>query len=192
MSEFISRQVVDRFQDNQLKSIIMAITSGILLTMYSTLYNFIEEDIDKSTILVLRGVYQVAIMFIVKLCTWAPLRPSLEPKEEEAANASKSWKDIHWKKLAIILAGCTALIGGIRLYLIFSALQGCPMGSVHSILQGSPIIAMILGHFFMNDKLTPLRGLCGVSLALGIVLISNPDTFTSVTEEVYIFLIFNL
>ena len=75
VSEFISRQVVDRFQENEFKSIIMAITSGILLTILSTLYSCIEKDIDKSTILVLRGVYQMTLMLIF---TFYYL-PSLEP-----------------------------------------------------------------------------------------------------------------
>ena len=66
-------------------------------------------------------------------------------------------------------------IGAVRLWFIFTALQQTEMGSVHSIMQGAPVLVMILGHFFLNDRLNIVRGCSACLLIGGIVLISQPD-----------------
>ena len=58
---------------------------------------------------------------------------------------------------------------------IFTALQQTEMGSVHSIMQGAPVLVMILGHFFLNDRLNIVRGFSACLLIGGIILISQPD-----------------
>ena len=77
---------------------------------------------------------------------------------------------LHWFTKAILIMFFTALIGGIRLSLIFMALEKCPMGGVHAIMQGSPIVVMFLSHFLLNDKLTVIRLSCGFGLIAGILL----------------------
>ena len=69
-------------------------------------------------------------------------------------------------------------------YLIFEALQQSPMGNVHSIMQGAPILVMVLGHFFLNDRLNFVRGFCAISLIGGIVCIAKPKDVSLLSEEV--------
>ena len=45
--------------------ILLAATSGLLLTLYSALYESIKTDIDNSTVLVLRGLIQVSVMALI-------------------------------------------------------------------------------------------------------------------------------
>jgi len=49
------------------------------------------------------------------------------------------------------------VIGGLRLCFIFAALEKIPMALVHTILNGSPVVVMILGHFFLKDPCNILR-----------------------------------
>ena len=42
--------------------ILLSIASGFLLTMYSTIFKSIKEDIDKSVVLILRGLLQVSLI----------------------------------------------------------------------------------------------------------------------------------
>jgi drug/metabolite transporter (DMT)-like permease len=57
--------------------------------------------------------------------------------------------------------------------------------NVYSILLGAPILVMIFGHFFLNDKVTVIRCMSAIGLAIGILLIAKPDNFTSMSAEVH-------
>ena len=72
----------------------------------------------------------------------------------------------------------------IILSLFFQALQQSPMGNVHSIMQGAPILVMVLGHFFFNDRLNFVRGFCAISLIGGIICIAKPKDVSLLSEEV--------
>ena len=49
---------------------LLALASGLLMTLYSALYRLVKKDIDNSTVLILRGVIQVfflALLFVTSL-----------------------------------------------------------------------------------------------------------------------------
>ena len=77
MSAFFGRQY-ERIKAKETKALFYALTSGILLTMYSTFYNLIDKDMDKSTILTMRGVIQISLMGIVALCNSISFLPTRE------------------------------------------------------------------------------------------------------------------
>ena len=81
----------------------------------------------------------------------------------------------HWFVKSMLLIFIISSTGAFRLFFIFQALQETEMGSVHSIMQGAPVLVMILGHFFLNDRLNIVRGFCSLFLIGGIALISQPD-----------------
>lgn len=70
----------------------------------------------------------------------------------------------------------TVLIGGLRLNLIFAALQLSPMSIVHTLMSGSPVLVMLLSHCLLNkdDQFTVLKGVASVLLVGGILLNANP------------------
>ena len=39
--------------------LLLAATSGLLMTLYSALYKMVKSEIDNSTVLILRGIIQV-------------------------------------------------------------------------------------------------------------------------------------
>ena len=80
---------------------------------------------------------------------------------------------LNWFTKASLIMTFTALIGGIRLSLIFLAYAKSPLGAVNAIMQGSPIVVMFLSHFLLNDKLTVVRISCGFGLIAGILLIMD-------------------
>ena len=90
----------------------------------------------------------------------------------------------HWYLKAVIVMSISSFVGGIRLALIFCALHASPMGSVHSIIQGAPILVMVYAHFFFGDRMTIIRGMSAVGLMGGIFLIAKPDSFTDMSDEV--------
>ena len=87
----------------------------------------------------------------------------------------------NWKQRAIFLAIVASLIAGIRLACLFQALKFSNLGSTSAIMQGNPLIVMIIGHFFLKDKITLIRGFSAISLIVGIVLSAIPDNITSTT-----------
>ena len=64
VSSFFLRQF-DKVKDQEYLTILLSLMSGILQTMYGTVYNTIETDIDKSTVLWIRGFLQVATMMCI-------------------------------------------------------------------------------------------------------------------------------
>ena len=68
------------------------------------------------------------------------------------------------------------VVGGLRLCLIFVALQLVPMPVVHTLMSGSPILVMFLSHCMLrkDDQMTWVKMVSAVLLAAGVVLNSNP------------------
>ena len=65
-----------------------------------------------------------------------------------------------------------AILGGIRLSLIFAALRLAPMTIVHTMLTGTPIAVMILSAFMLknSDKCTLLKVLASCLFLAGVTL----------------------
>ena len=62
------------------------------------------------------------------------------------------------------------------------------MGSTTAIMNASPIIVMVIGHFWFDDRFTKLRFFTAGFLALGIFLSAIPsddDGKEGLNEEVY-------
>ena len=71
-------------------------------------------------------------------------------------------------------------------YALFLALKSSSLGTTNAIMQGSPIIVMVMGHFFLNDKFTSVRGCSAICLIAGIVLNAIPTNVTSLQPEVHL------
>ena len=71
--------------------------------------------------------------------------------------------------------------------IFFSALKSSTMGTTNAIMNASPIIVMVIGHFYLDDRFTRLRFFAAVFLALGIVLSAIPsnDGDGVLNEEVH-------
>ncbi len=78
-----------------------------------------------------------------------------------------------WQNKALFWLFFTAFVAGTRLSLLFSALKGSQMASVHSIMQGSPILVMVIGHFFLKDRLNAVRIVSAFLLIAGICLVAT-------------------
>jgi drug/metabolite transporter (DMT)-like permease len=66
------------------------------------------------------------------------------------------------------------MLGGLRLSFLFGALELIPMGLVHTILNGSPVIVMVLSHFILKDPCNMLKTVSTLGLLAGVVLIFQP------------------
>ena len=64
VSSFFLRQF-DKVKDQEYLTILLSLMSGILQTMYGTVYNTIKADIDNSTVVWIRGFLQVATMMCI-------------------------------------------------------------------------------------------------------------------------------
>ena len=84
MSAFFGRQY-ERIKAKETKALFYALTSGILLTMYSTFYNLIAEDMDKSTVLTMRGLIQITLMGTVAVCNSVSFLPIRENDSDNYA-----------------------------------------------------------------------------------------------------------
>ena len=119
------------------------------------------------------------------------LTPQLivDVNESESRNVRRQsgFFRLNWFTKAVLIMTLTALIGGIRLSFIFLAYEKSPLGAVQAIMQGSPIVVMFLSHFFLHDKLTLVRGFCGVGLISGILLIMDWDGENLVANIGFIF-----
>ena len=170
VSSFFVRQF-DKVRDEYLP-VLLSLISGVLQTMYGVVYNTIDEEIDKSTIIWIRGFLQVVFMLSLAGFGGLKLTPHLfyDVNQNETR---RTFFSLTWVTKAFFMVTCASLIGGIRLAFIFLAYESSPLGAVQAILQGSPIVVMFLSHIFLHDKLTVVRGFCGLGLLFGILLIMD-------------------
>ncbi len=152
----------------------LAFTSGLLLTFYSALYQRIKEDIARATVLLLRGALQFTGLMGIAYALEIPLRL----KDMSALPTSAS-RRIFWLVFLTAVA-----VGGLRLNIIFGALQLSPMSIVHTLMSGSPVLVMILSHFLLNkqDPFTGMKALASVLLIVGVTL--NTDPMSAVQDAV--------
>ncbi|TRY73428.1 hypothetical protein TCAL_07780 [Tigriopus californicus] len=143
----------------------LALLSAILMSVYSHMYKQISDQIAKPTVLILRGVIQAMVMFLIAQRSNTPLKAKNVPPGTT-----------FWQKYKVYMILLTVvLIGGIRLCLIFAGLQLIHMSTVHTILNGSPILVMVLSHFLLqNDRFSWVKGLSCVLLVGGVVLNFQP------------------
>ena len=196
VSSVFNRHFSDRKDRENLLAIVLTMASVILSVFYGFIYQKIEDKIDNGTVQSLRGFLQVVTMGSLSFCLSDPFSPSKDTsaslkqqqdKVDEATAMSKweAFKDkTSWKSRAIFLALLTSVVAGIRVAFIFQALQATGLGSVHAIWQGSPLVVMICAHFFLGDRLTPLRIFAALLLVVGIVLNAMPKDVNNLTSEV--------
>lgn len=143
----------------------LALLSAILMSVYSHMYKQISDQIAKPTVLILRGLIQAVAMFLIAQRSNTPLKAKNVPPG-----------NTFWQKYRVYLILLTVvLIGGIRLCLIFAGLQLIHMSTVHTILNGSPILVMVLSHFLLqNDRFSWVKGLSCILLVAGVILNFQP------------------
>ena len=89
MSAFFGRQY-ERIKAKETKALCYALISGILMTVYSTLYNVIESEMDKSTVLTLRGFIQISLMGTLAVCNSISFLPVRENDDDDNYNKDDS------------------------------------------------------------------------------------------------------
>ncbi len=97
------------------------------------------------------------------LLTSVPLHPKNPKKKEPLSVCMRNFY------LSLVVG-----LGGIRLCLIFGSLQLVPMAIVHTLLNATPVVVMILSRFLLRDKFTALKVMASAWLLLGVALNSNP------------------
>ena len=132
----------------------------------------IKTEINRGTVLGVRGVIQG--FFLLFLACYSDSKIKLHGM---VGNASTKDKVSKYMTLAVV-----ALLGGIRLSLIFAALRLAPMTMVHTMLTGTPVLVMILSAFMLknSDKCTLLKVLASCLFVAGVTL-SNIKDFTNIT-----------
>ena len=169
--QFISSSIFDisnmlekafrKLKDTNIRlGLLLAVASGLLLTMYSFILGNIKNEIDKNMVLLLRGVLQSTAMAGWSLYQGLSFFPSL-------SNKSKSTSIISEWGIAL----CTVVIAGARMSCIFQAWTMISIAVVQSITNTSPVLVMLLSHVILDDRLTLISFLCGVGYVLGILCI---------------------
>jgi len=172
----------------------MTFLSVFFYTIYNFIFTLIENDIEGATVLGTRGFLQVAIM---GSCVWG-CEKDLKPakldedtnarvvQEEERGCCSRIFYSYfipkHWVTRAILLQIFASSVAGFRLGCLFQALKSSSLGTTNAIMNGSPLIVMVIGHFFMEDKFTKVRCISACCLALGLCLNALPTNVTDMTS----------
>ena len=89
MSAFFGRQY-ERIKAKETKALCYALISGILMTVYSTLYNVIESEMAKSTVLTIRGFIQISLMGTLAVCNSISFLPVRENDDDDNYNKDDS------------------------------------------------------------------------------------------------------
>lgn len=156
------------------KGVVLATISGFCLTLYSFLYQGIKTEINRGTVLGVRGIVQG--FFTLYLAWHNGSKFKLHGMADSATTMDKVYKymNLTW----------VAFLGGIRLTLIFAALLLAPMTIVHTMLSGTPVLVMILSAFMLenSDKCTLLKVFASCLFVAGVTL-SNIKDFTNITPE---------
>ena len=107
---------------------LLALISSLFGTLCSYLYKSAKNEIDISTILILRSVMQVSATTILIVTCHRFLPTKME-------GLSLMQKSLSW--LFVIGIG---FLGGIRQFVNFSALAYIPMAMLATIVNGSPVL----------------------------------------------------
>lgn len=120
----------------------LAALSAFLLALYGMLYGIIKNDIARTTVTVTRGLLQFFCNLFLSFMTGEQLK--VYKKEEIEQDPSSSLCRV-WFHFALVI-----IFGGLRLCMLFAALQLTEMSIVHTILNGSPVMVMVLAHFMLS------------------------------------------
>lgn len=138
-----------------------AFISGFLLPCYSYLYKGINDKIARCTVLSLRGFMQcLTLVFVAKFLL----------NKNFFRSRKKEGKDA-WTCLFFLLV---VVFGGIRLCLMFLALNLVPLTIVSTMMNGTPVVVMLLSTCLLKERMTALKVIACVLLILGVLLNSNP------------------
>jgi len=74
-------------------------------------------------------------------------------------------------RLRMLAIACTS---GTMLMCVFEAIDRLPFGDYHAIAFSSPVFTMILSIFLLKDHFGIYRGMVGIILTVGVVIISRP------------------
>ena len=162
--------------------IVQAIVSGFLLPCYGFLYQLIADKIARTSVLTLRGVFQALVLWALAWLSAVPLRVKQKPKQltaqerlsELLASKNNAASSSRLPKAAIILFACVVAFGGIRLCLIFGALNLVPLAIVHTMMNATPVVVMFLSTLILDDRLTALKIIASALLLTGVGFNSNP------------------
>lgn len=138
--------------------VLLALISALLMSVYSEIFQVVKHRIQRSTVLILRGSIQFALLIVVALAWRTPFRPR-NPRD------STSTKMI----LALVVVVGS---GGLRLFFLFLGLQCIPAATVLTILNGSPALVLIISHLALKnqDQITTKKVLCAIVLIIGVAL----------------------
>ena len=157
VSNFLSQSWNNAVEVSSL-GLLLAISSGVLLTLYGSLLASIKDEMERNTVLLLRGVFQSIVMAIWMACSNKPFT---------AQGPSK-------KRVMYTVLCITATIGCARLMMLFQAFQKIPITCVQAIINAAPVLVMFLSHFILDDPYNFLRVLTSLSFVTGVIFVFQP------------------
>jgi len=132
----------------------LALLSGVLMTVYSSLLKLLEET-PSMQVVVVRGMLQQLVMALV-----------LMKRGTNPCSTSQP--------MAIFLLTAVAATGGLRILFIFTSFTRLPLGDSTTILFSSPVLVITLSVFLLDERCGVFRFVAACSLVLGVVLIAKP------------------
>ena len=177
VSNFLDRSW-QKARSGSYMGLLLAITSGILFTFYSALLATIKQEININTVLCLRGIVQSVAM---GLALWLWKIPATAKLQDLPTTTCIS-RLRRWSPYLIL--AIVTVIGGIRLSLLFQAFQLIPITSVHTIINASPVLVMLLSHFILNDSYNLLRVFSSMGFVLGVIFVFQPHQTATKLEMV--------
>ena len=176
--------------------LLLAASSGILLTFSSSLLRNIKHDIDKNVVLLLRGVLQTTAMSIWSSYNGLSFFPSFS--KLSTSNTVLTWALVLFKtrkyRAYMFVFGVmmffnsnhrlpnshinntdtflwSIVFAGARLSCLFQAWQMIPIAAVQSITNASPVLVMIFSHVILDDRMTLIKFLCCIGYIIGVIFI---------------------
>jgi len=141
----------------------LALLSGVLMTVYSSLLKLLEET-PPMQVVVVRGLLQQLVMALVLMKRGTNPCSTSEPK-------------------AILLLTAVAATGGLRILFIFTSFSSLPLGDATTILFSSPVLVIALSVFLLKERCGVFRFLAALVLVIGVVLIAKPPMIFGQNEE---------
>jgi len=141
----------------------LALLSGVLMTVYSSLLKLLEET-PSMQVVVVRGMLQQMVMAVVLMKRGTNPCSTKQP-------------------MAIFLLTAVAATGGLRILFIFTSFTRLPLGDSTTILFSSPVLVITLSVFLLDEHCGVFRFVASCSLVLGVVLIAKPPLIFGHDEE---------
>ena len=82
-------------------------------------------------------------------------------------------------RLRVLAVACSS---GLMLMCVFEGINRLPFGDYSAIAFSSPVFCMLLSIFLLKDYFGLYRGLLGILLTVGVVIISRPSSLFSDTS----------